>query len=134
MTSRKPYLIRAIHEWILDNQMTPYLSVNASIDGVVVPSNYIVDDSIVLNISPSSVRQLELGNDFILFDARFSGQSFAIEIPLEAVQAIYARENGEGMLFVMDDEPQPPDNGNDGDEAAQQGPKPSGKPTLKVIK
>jgi stringent starvation protein B len=133
MTPRKPYLVRAIHDWILDNQMTPYLSVNTTFEGVIVPSNYIVDNSIVLNISPSSVRHLELGNEYILFDARFSGQSYAIEIPIEAVQAIYARENGEGMLFVMDDEPQPPDAGDD-NQAAKENSKQTGKPTLKVIK
>jgi stringent starvation protein B len=102
MTSRRPYLIRAFNEWILDNGLTPYLSVNADYSGVEVPRDYVVDGQIVLNISPSSVRNLELGLEYVLFDARFSGRSYQIVIPVKAVLAIYARENGEGMAFMFD--------------------------------
>lgn len=102
MTTRRPYLIRAFNEWILDNGMTPYLSVNADYEGTVVPREYVVDGEIILNISPSSVRHLELGQEYVLFDARFSGRSFQITIPVKAVLAIFAKENGEGMAFVYE--------------------------------
>jgi len=132
-TSRKPYLIRAINEWILDNGLTPYISVNAEIDGVVVPAEFVEDGEVILNIDPNSVRNLEISADYILFDARFSGRPYAIEIPIAAVIAIYARENGEGMLFVADTESQedPDSADNDPDDTP---PEPTPRPNLKIVK
>jgi len=100
MTTRRPYLIRAFNEWIVDNGMTPYLSVDAEYEGVEVPVDYVVDGEIVLNISQGSVRNLELGQEYVLFDARFSGRAYQIVVPVKAVLAIFARENGEGMAFT----------------------------------
>ena len=103
MTPQRPYLLRAIHDWIVDNQLTPHLLVDASQTGVRVPENYIEEGRIVLNISSSAVQHLELGNEWIMFNARFNGVAMQIEVPMSAVMAIYAQENGRGL--VIPDEP-----------------------------
>lgn len=130
MTPSRPYLIRALYEWIVDNGLTPHILVNAEYAGVVVPTQYIHEGRIVLNITPSAISHLQLGNDLIEFSARFSGASHAIRIPPRAVLAVYARENGQGMAFG--DEPggsePPPDEPPPDKKPAEK------KPTLKVIK
>lgn len=99
-SSRRPYLIRAIYDWVLDNGYTPYLLVAAEEPDVEVPGQYVGDDGkIVMNLSPTAVRGLELGNEMIQFEARFSGTPFNVFIPTGAVLAVYAKETGEGMLF-----------------------------------
>ncbi len=127
MTSNRPYLIRALYEWLLDNDMTPYLLVDANRDGVQVPSRYVEEGRIVLNVSPSAVRNLALANDMISFEARFGGASFAIALPPNAVLGVYARENGKGMLFPEDAE-------DDATPPRPDPPEPGGKPSLKVVK
>jgi len=107
MTPQKPYLIRAIYEWLLDNQMTPHLLVNTSYDGVQVPREYINDNKIVLNISDGAVQNFHADNDWISFSARFSGKPMELFIPIIAVQSIYGKENNEGMFFPSDDSPPP---------------------------
>jgi len=148
MTTRRPYLIRAFNEWILDNGMTPYLSVNADYKDTEVPGDYVIDGEIVLNISPTSVHNLELGQEFILFDARFSGRSHQIVIPVKAVLAIFAKENGEGMAFVYDQKEGAADintqeiviqsideTNQDGNGPNEPPPSPpSGRPSLKIVK
>lgn len=139
MTPNKPYLLRAMHEWISDNTMTPYLLVDAGIDGVMVPSQAIKDGKVVLNLSLQAVTALSLGNDVIGFRARFSGVAQAVSVPMDAVLAVYAQENGQGLMFSADDNPAPdtpPDGGkssnanNDPDDA-----KPArGAPNLRVVK
>ncbi len=99
MTSNKPYLIRAIYEWIVDNRLTPHILVNAEEEGVQVPDGYAKDGRIVLNISPNACVGLHLENDRIIFTASFSGSSTQIFVPPQAVLAIYAKENGRGMAF-----------------------------------
>ena len=94
MTPTRPYLIRALYEWIEDNSMTPHLLVNAEAPGVSVPKQHVRDGQIVLNINAAAVRDLRLGNDWIEFSARFGGVARSVQIPVPAVQAIYARENG----------------------------------------
>ena len=114
MTSNRPYLIRAMHEWIGDNGMTPYLLVDAGFPGVMVPQHAVKDGRVVLNVAPRAVAQLELGNQFIRFMARFSGVSQSVELPIAAVQAIYAQETGQGMMLPKDNEtagPQEPEPG-----------------------
>ena len=139
MISSRPYLIRAIHEWIVDSDLTPYLLVNAEMPNVTVPQQYIQDGRIILNISPSAVRGLELSNDWVMFSARFGGVSMEISVPPAAVMAVYAKENGRGMVFSEDDEelendvevdddpdsPEPPEGGP---------PTPKGRPSLRVVK
>ena len=129
MTSNRPYLIRALYEWLVDNDLTPYLLVDADRDSVHVPSRYVEEGRIVLNVSPSAVRELNLGNDLIAFEARFGGSAFAISLPPDAVLGVYARENGKGMLFPDEgvDDPEPP-------KPTQPAPPTGGKPSLKVVK
>lgn len=106
MTSNKPYFIRAIYDWIVDNDLTPYLLVNAEYPGVEIPLEHVVDGRIVLNISPKACRGLHMENDRIVFTARFSGQTIQIFVSPGAVIAIYAQENGRGMEFGPEyDEP-----------------------------
>lgn len=98
MTPRRPYLLRALLDWIIDNQQTPYLLVQ--VDGsVTVPISFVQDGRIVLNLSPMAIRNLVIGNEEITFDGRFSGQSFLVHIPMRAAIAIYSKESGEGMIF-----------------------------------
>jgi stringent starvation protein B len=105
--STKPYLIRAIHEWALDNGFTPQILVATELEQVVVPWDHVKDNRIVLNIHPQSVKFLEMGNDYLMCTARFSGKPFEITVPVYAVQAIYARENGQGIVF-QEEEGSPP--------------------------
>jgi stringent starvation protein B len=102
MTSNRPYLLRAMHEWICDNGLTPYIVVDAGKPGVQVPPQAVVDGRVVLNLAPRAVTQLEIGNEVIAFNARFGGVGRAVSVPVAAVQAIYARENGQGMLLAED--------------------------------
>ncbi len=99
MTSNRPYLIRAVYEWINDNGMTPYLLVDANHSGVVVPVQAIKDGRIVLNVAARAVTQLSLGDKEIHFLARFGGVSQSVRVPVSAVQAVYAQESGQGMAL-----------------------------------
>ncbi len=103
MTPNKPYLIRALNEWIIDNQMTPFLLVDANVEGVEVPQQHIRDGKIILNIAPAAVQEIAIEDEWIYFTARFSGQAFMINVPVNAVLAIYAKENGQGMMFAGDE-------------------------------
>lgn len=131
MTSNRPYLVRALYEWILDNDCTPYVLANTEYPGVQVPTGYASDGQIVLNISPNAVRQLEISNDAIRFEGRFGGVSHNLCIPSVAVMAIYARENGKGMVFELE----PPVVEEPEVELESPTPaKPAGRPSLKVVK
>jgi stringent starvation protein B len=99
MSSNRPYLIRAMYEWIADNGLTPYLLADASVAGMQVPAQAAKDGRVVLNIAGRAVAQLELGNEHIQFMARFSGVSQRVVVPVRAVLAIYAQENGQGMML-----------------------------------
>lgn len=135
MSSSQPYLIRAIYDWIIDNEFTPYLLVNAENDYAMIPRDYVEDGKIVLNINPSAISDLQLGNDYIMFNARFSGKAMEVSVPIAAVLAIYARENGQGMMFDESNNnlpPTPPEDTTPSDQP-QQSKKPK-KPQLKVVK
>ena len=130
MTSSKPYLVRALYEWILDNDNTPYILVDTSSDQVSIPNGIANDGKVVLNLAPAAIQNLEMTNDFISFSARFNGVGEQIFVPVTSLLAIYARENGEGMMFPNEED-------NDGTAADGEAVKPSPKsagPTLKVIK
>ena len=107
--SRRPYLLRAMHEWISDSGHTPHVIVDALRAGVEVPSAYIKDGKIVLNLSMTATQRLQLKNDGIEFDARFAGVAHHVRVPMAAVLGVYARETGEGMIFSEGEaEPPPP--------------------------
>ncbi len=136
MTKKRPYLLRAMHEWILDNDMTPHIVIDATYEGLIAPSGHAVDGKLVLNISPSATRGLTLGNDLVAFEARFSGMPQRLEVPVDAVIGIYARENGHGMIFSEEEGPPPTGPGGPSGSDKPSGP-PSGepkRPALKVVK
>lgn len=137
MTSSRPYIIRALYEWILENSCTPYILVNAFGSGVQVPQEHVKDGQIILNISPSAVQGLLIRDEALEFNGRFAGIPTPVYVPIGAVMGIYARENGQGMVFDPE-KPQPP-----APKAPQavvdSGSKPAGKgksikPSLRVVK
>lgn len=102
MTPIKPFLIDAVRNWAVDNGLTPQLVVDASVPGVSVPRDFVDNDRIVLNVHPRAVHGYGLNGDCLVFSARFAGHSRTLEIPLTAVRAVYARENGQGISFPED--------------------------------
>jgi len=104
MTSNRPYLLRAFYDWIIDNQCTPHLVVNAEHPAAVIPTQFVQDGQIVLNVSPTAVAQFNMDNNELSFNARFSGQPMRVSVPINAVLAIYARENGEGTVFTAEED------------------------------
>ncbi len=140
MNSSKPYIIRALHEWISDNDYTPLLLVSSEHSDVQIPSGIDEDGKVVLNISYGATKNLELVNEGILFDARFSGVSQSLYVPIDSILAIYARENGQGMMFGEggSDEipdPTPPTNKNKSTlKSVVKKKKTDGKSFLKVVK
>ena len=103
MTSSRPYLIRALYEWLLDNNLTPYIMVDANFPAVSVPQEFVNDGKIILNVAPSAIAALAMGNQAVEFKARFSGISHHIIVPVMAISAIYSYENGRGMVFNEED-------------------------------
>jgi stringent starvation protein B len=125
MTPLKPYLIRSVYEWIVDNDLTPHLLVNAESNKGNLPTNYIEDGKIILNMRPQAIDALSLGNEVIEFNAKFSGKPMQIAASVNAVMAIYAKENGKGLVFDQKN--------SDEDETPPVQPPPN-KPTLRVVK
>ena len=143
MSSHRPYLLRALYEWIADNGMTPHLLVDATSAGVRVPPHTIKDGRVVLNIADRAVAKLEMDNDCVRFTARFGGVSQAVAVPIAAVLAIYARETGQGMALPDDiaGSGEPADAGGETDQAAMTDDGPDDDPTpprrgghLRVVK
>ena len=127
MTPNRPYLIRAIWQWITDNGLTPYILVDAGAEQVQIPRQFVEDGRIVLNISASAVLDLNMENEFVSFNARFGGAAMDVFVPVSSVLGIYAKENGQGMLFPESEaEPTPP-------EPETPAPGPS-RPSLKLVK
>lgn len=142
MTSSRPYLLRALYEWILENNCTPYIVVNAYAEGVQVPQDYVKDGQIILNISPVAVHGLLMSNEALEFNGRFAGIPTPVHVPSGAIMGIYARENGQGMVFdtekptpIPPAPPKPPaglspvkTGSGDGDK------KPRGRAALRIVK
>lgn len=154
MKPRRPYMLRAFYDWLVDNDLTPHLVVDATLNGVRVPVEFIQDGQIILNIAPRAVGNLQLGDDAVTFNARFGGKPHSVFVPIYALQAIYARENGAGTMFEPEDAyldalenseqfDEESDAGlsiaSESDESGYHGedeptPRPKGKPSLRVIK
>jgi stringent starvation protein B len=148
MSSTRPYLIRAFYDWIIDNDCNPYIVINANADGVNVPIEYVEAGQIVLNIAVSAVNGLVLGDQAIEFQARFGGKVRQVYAPIGSVVAIYAKENGRGMVFAEEEEGEgappksPPsgpssgdrDRGKDKGKGGKKGGNGGGHPHLTVIK
>lgn len=130
MTSNRPYLVRAMHAWIIDNGLTPYLLVDANGPGVRVPPSAIKDGRVVLSIAPRAVAQFDIGLESVRFLARFGGVSHSIEVPMPSILAIYAQENGQGMMFQAEREPTPPPPSQPEPESSE-GPR---RPQLRIVK
>jgi len=132
LTSSRPYFIRAVYQWITDNGLTPYILVDVGVDYTDVPREYVKDGRIILNVAPTAVRDLLLGNEAISFSARFAGVARPIYAPIQSVLAVYARENGKGIFFEQMGDLEPPP---EQPEPPPLGPKStSKKPALKVVK
>ena len=133
MNSLKPYLLRAVYDWCVDNDLTPYLLANANADDVVVPRQSVQEGRIILNLKPQAVHNLALGDNKVEFNARFGGKPMLVRIPIKAVLAIYARENGQGMVFDENEgeDPLPPQPTST--EPTESKPARS-RPVLKVVK
>lgn len=130
VTSRRPYLLRAMHEWISDNEQTPHVVVDAEAADVDVPRQYVKDGKIILNVSHSATSALHIGNDWLEFSARFAGVTRTVRVPMKALLGIYARETGQGMIFNEGDlTPEPP-----GGKPTSPGPEETRRPHLKVVK
>ena len=127
VTSKRPYLIRAMHEWMTDNALTPYVVVSADAEGLLVPEEHAADGKIVLNVSYAATRNFTLADDRMSFEARFGGAAQRVDVPLSAVIGIYAKESGQGMIF-SDDEATPSESAEPSERVR------SGRPTLKVVK
>lgn len=146
MTSHRPYLVRALYEWILDNNCTPYILVNALEQGVEVPQNHVKDGQIVLNISPVAVQGLLVANEGLEFNGRFGGIPTRVYVPTTAIMGIYAKENGQGMIFEFGGDggapvpPSPPGDRKPGPvpvgdpKPGPTGPGSGRKPSLRVVK
>ncbi len=153
MTPRRPYLLRAFYEWLVDNDLTPHLVVAATLPGVRVPQEFVQDGQIILNVAPRAVGNLQLGDDEITFNARFSGRPHLVIVPLYAVQAIYARENGAGTMFDPEEAYMELEEADDGyieevdeglslaeetqpesSDSDEEPPRPKGRPSLRVVK
>jgi stringent starvation protein B len=124
MTSSRPYLVRALIDWIVDNGCTPYIAIDCEVPGVEAPLDDAVDGKLVLNVSAEAIRNLDVGNDALCVDCRFHGRPFHIQAPVGAIVAIYARESGMGMAFEAEA----------GDEVPTQPPPRTGRPKLTLVK
>jgi stringent starvation protein B len=131
---KRPYLLRALHQWMIDNNQTPYLVVDAAYTGVAVPEQHIQDGRITLNLSYSATSNLAMGNDEISFDARFGGVARRVFIPVPAVLGIYARESGEGLVFPPDEYAAAADAAPGGPDPGPPEPPSPRRPSLKVVK
>ncbi len=108
MTPKRSYLLKAAYEWVVDNDMTPYLLVDAELPDVVVPTEFVQDGQIVLNISMTSVRHLIMDQEAVSFEARFSGKPMQVYVPIKATLAVYGKENGDGLFFPDEEFPEEP--------------------------
>ena len=140
MTPSRSYLVRALNEWILDNELTPYIVVDASLPDVEVPRDFVSNGQIVLNISPTAVKALAVGNDYLEFNARFGGVPQQVVVPILAILAIYAKENGQGMVFGSEPGGAPDPSGKKSlrevgkDKSEEKSSSRVNKPSLKVVK
>jgi stringent starvation protein B len=140
MKSNRPYLLKAFYEWIVDSDCTPYIAVDAHVSGVEVPQEFVTDGQIVLNIAPRAVSNFDMNHQSVSFSTRFSGIPIDIIVPVSAVIGIYAHENGQGMVFDVEDNPEndpPPAKGPTvvtSSKKTNKSSKPKTKPSLRVVK
>lgn len=136
MTSNRPYLMRAMYDWILDNELTPHVMIDAEMPNVEIPRQYVEDGKIVLNVAPRAVQGFLIDNDCLGFNARFGGKPYNIYAPINAVRAVYAAENNEGMMFdkLSEAEVELTQGSEDSSSDVSEVPDKSKRPTLRVVK
>lgn len=136
MSALRPYLFRAIYDWALDNGFTPHVVINASAAGVIVPAGFVRDGRITLNIHPQAIQQFVYDNEGVAFSARFNGAPFEVFIPMIAVVAVFAKENGRGMFFPEEplETPTPPGTGESKPLLAPSSPVSNTKPKRTILK
>ena len=139
LPSNRPYFVRAIYDWLTDNAQTPYLVVDAEYEDVYIPQYLVENGKIVLNISMSAVRELELGNEAVTFSARFNGRAMDIYIPIDAVLGLVSREHGDGMFFRAKEAETTEEDAPEDPPPATLAPEPNklrkkGRPRLKIVK
>tara|TARA_R110001592_G_scaffold356543_1_gene658627 strand:+ start:1721 stop:2125 length:405 start_codon:yes stop_codon:yes gene_type:complete len=134
MTPSRPYLVRALNDWILDNDMTPYIVVDVDVQGVSVPNDYVTNGQIILNISTSAVNELLIDLEAISFRARFGGVPMQVYVPVVAVMAIYAKENGQGMVFGAEPGAPEPPSSDESKVSLKKAEHLPHKPSLKIVK
>ena len=131
---KRPYLLRAMHEWMIDNHLTPHIVVDAIAPGVNVPQQHVAEDKIILNISYSATDGLDLHTDPLFFKTRFSGMGYEITVPVAAVLGIYAHETGQGMIFTEEESASVATESEDEPDRASDNAPAKGRPSLKVVK
>ena len=142
LTPRRPYILRAFYQWLVDNELKPHLVVDATLPNVDVPEEYVDNGQIVLNLAPQAIGNLDMGDEYVMFDTKFSGVIHSIVVPVYAVMAIYARENGAGTMFeaepaydqLLSDLASHDMNAEFEDEQDEAPPVRKGPPTLTVVK
>ena len=134
MTPSRPYLVRALNDWILDNEMTPYIVVDVDVQGVSVPNDYVTNGQIILNISPSAVNELLIDLEAISFSARFGGVPMQVYVPVVAIMAIYSKENGQGMVFGAEPGAPEPPSSSESKVSQKKAEHLPHKPSLKIVK
>ena len=136
MSSSRPYIIRALYDWILENECTPYVLVDAFGKGVEVPQEHVKDGQIVLNISPAAVQSISIANEAMDFDGRFGGIPKKVVVPIRSILGIYAKENGQGMKIESEDPPEPPEPSEEPSNIKKESfsANRAKKPSLKIVK
>jgi len=129
--TQRPYLLRAMHEWMIDNNLTPHIVVDANREGLTVPREHVTDGKLIFNLSFSATQNLDIGNELVEFGARFGGVPRRLTIPISAVLGIYARETGQGMVFADEDAAEADSSASNGDQAKPEAAK---SPSLKIVK
>lgn len=126
MTPLNPYLIRSVYEWILDNDCTPHLLVDATADHVLVPVEHVKDGQIILNVTPGAIQEMSMDNDSVSFQCRFGGAPYQVFLPIYSILGVYARENGRGMMLQVEE-------GNDNETSPNPPSSPKGGSHLKLV-
>ena len=133
MKPQRPYLVRELYDWIVDSGEVPHLLVDAEVEGVVVPTEHVQDGQIVLNIGPNAVRDLQLGDEYVMFSGRFSGVAMELVLPMQSIRAIYCRDSGEGMAFPEEESFGSDAESVEAEEKVEPPAPPSGKTDLKLV-
>ena len=133
MKAQRPYLLRALYDWIVDSDELPYLLVDATVNGIEVPMEHVEDGQIVFNVGPKAVQNMHIGEEYMMFGSRFDGHHFDIVLPMAAIRAIYCKDSGEGMVFSEETLGKPGVEREQLDPITSDDDGPIGKPDLRLV-